>query len=235
MIDIHCHLLYGVDDGPKEIEESIEMLKEAARQGLTHIILTPHYRRGMFRFDKELADVHMSQLKPYAQKLGIELYLGTEIHVNGDIIQYLEEEKCLSLANSRYVLTEYEYDTEYSYIFQMTHTLFRHGYVPVIAHVERYGCLNKNPKKLEELQEIGALIQVNASAISGDEGWKVKNFCKNILKRGWVDIVASDSHGIKKRSCCLRRAYEYISEKYGEKQAFRLIVTNPNKILQKSL
>lgn len=231
MIDIHCHLLYGVDDGPKDIEESIKMLKVASEQGITDIILTPHYRRGMFKFNKELVLEHKAVLEQEAQEIGIRLHLGTEFHVNGDIIEYLEEGKCLSLADSEYVLTEYEYDTDYSYIFQMSHALLRHGYVPIIAHVERYGCLVRTPKRLEELQEIGALIQINAGAVIGEEGWNSKNFCKKVLKHGWVDMVASDSHGIKKRVCYMEDAYDYISEKYGEKTAYRLMIKNPKKII----
>ena len=231
MIDIHCHLLYGVDDGPKDMEESIKMLRSASEQGVTDIILTPHYRRGMFKFDKELILKHMEELEPYAQEIGVKLHLGTEFHVNGDIIEYLEEGRCLSLAGSEYVLTEYAYDTEYSYIFQMSHTLLRHGYIPVIAHVERYGCLVKTPKRLEELQEIGAFIQMNAGAVIGEEGWISKNFCKKALKQGWVDVIASDSHGIKKRVCYMEDAYDYISEKYGEKLAHKLMVKNPKKII----
>lgn len=232
MIDVHCHLLYGVDDGPGKIEESIAMLKEAAAQGVTDIILTPHYRRRMFKFDKELILEHKAELEPYANEIGIRLYLGTEFHVNGDIIEYLEKGRCLTLADSEYVLSEYEFDTEYSYIFKTTQELIRHGYVPVIAHVERYRCLVQNPKRLEELQEIGALIQMNAGAIVGEEGWGTKSFCKKVLKHGWVDIVASDSHGIKKRVCLMEECYDYISEKYGEKLAHRLMEKNPKNIIQ---
>ena len=231
MIDIHCHLLYGVDDGPKDMEESIKMLRSASEQGVTDIILTPHYRRGMFKFDRELIQKHMEALEPYAQEIGVKLHLGTEFHVNGDIIEYLEEGRCLSLAGSEYVLTEYAYDTEYSYILQMSHTLLRHGYIPVIAHVERYGCLVKTPKRLEELQEIGAFIQMNAGAVIGEEGWSSKNFCKKALKQGWVDLIASDSHGIKKRVCYMEDTYDYIREKYGEKLAHRLMIKNPKKII----
>lgn len=231
MIDIHCHLLYGVDDGPRTIEESIKMLNEASKQGITNIILTPHYRRGMFKFDKELVIGNKASLEQYAEELGIKLHLGTEFHVNGDIIEYLEEGRCLTLADSEYVLTEYEYDADYSYIFQMSHTLLRHGYVPIIAHVERYGCLVKTPKRLEELQEIGALIQINAGALIGEDGWNAKSFCKKALKNGWVDVVASDSHSIKKRGCYMEDAYDYISEKYGEKLAYRLMIKNPMKII----
>lgn len=231
MIDIHCHLLYGVDDGPKEPEEAIKMLKSASEQGVTDIVLTPHYRRGMFKFDKELVLAHKKELEAKADEYNIRLHVGTEIHVNGDIIEYLAEERVLSLADSEYVLTEYEYDTPYDYLFQMTHLLLRHGYIPVIAHVERYGCLTRNPKRLEELQEVGALIQMNAGAVVGEEGWQSQGFCKKALKHGWVDIIASDSHGIKKRVCYMEDAYDYISEKYGERIAYKLMIKNPKKII----
>ena len=231
MIDIHCHLLHGVDDGPEKIELSIAMLQFAKEQGVTDIILTPHYRRGMFKFDGDLVKAQMIELAPYAEEIGIKMHLGTEVHVNGDILEYIESHKVFTLADSEYVLTEYGYDTEYAYIFKNTHELLRHGYIPVIAHVERYACLVKNPKRLEELQEIGAWIQCNAAAIIGEEGWGTKQFCKKALKHGWVDVVASDSHDKKKRKCYMEDAYDYITEKYGEKLAYRLMIKNPKKII----
>lgn len=231
MIDIHCHLLFGVDDGPGKIEESIAMLRIAQEQGVTNIILTPHYRRGMFRFDGNLVLENMKALEPHALELGIKLHLGTEVHVNGDILEYLEEHKVFTLADSEYVLTEYGYDTEYSYIFKMSHELLRHGYIPVIAHVERYACLVNNPKHLEELQEIGVMIQCNAAAIIGEEGWATKQFCKKALKAGWVDFVASDSHDTRKRICYMEKCYNYLAKKYDEKLAYRLMIKNPKKII----
>lgn len=234
MIDIHCHLLFGVDDGPEKIEQSIAMLEEAQKQGITNIILTPHYRRGMFKFDGNLVLHNKEALELHAKQLGITLHLGTEIHVNGDILEYLEEKKVLTLADSEYVLTEYGYDTEYSYIFKMTQELLRHGYIPVIAHVERYRCLVEKPQHLDELKEIGALIQVNAAAILGQEGWKTKQYCKKILRQEWVDFVASDSHDMKKRICYLEKCYDYLTKKYSEKLAYRLMIKNPKKILSRN-
>ena len=231
MIDMHCHLLHGVDDGPEKIDLSIAMLRTAKEQGVTDIILTPHYRRGMFKFDGDLVKAQMIELAPYAEEIGIKLHLGTEVHVHGDILEYIEKRKVYTLADTEYILTEYGYDTEYSYIFKNTHELLRHGYIPVIAHVERYACLVKNPKRLEELQEIGAWIQCNASAIIGEEGWGTKQFCKKALKHGWVDVVASDSHDKKKRKSYMEDAYDYITEKYGEKLAYRLMIKNPKKII----
>ena len=231
MIDIHCHLLFGVDDGPSVIGESVRMLEEASRQGITNIVLTPHYRRGMFKFDGRLVKEHKEVLEPYAKELGIQLHLGTEIHVNGDILEYLADGKVFSLAGSEYVLTEYTYSTEYAYIFKMTQELLRHGYVPVIAHVERYACLVQEPERLDELQEIGALIQVNAAAILGKEGFGTKQYCKKLLKNGWIDFVASDSHDMKQRVCYMEKCYDYLCKKYGEKVADRLTIKNARKLI----
>ena len=231
MIDIHTHLLFGVDDGPKKIEESIEMLKYAKEQGIDTIVLTPHYRRGMFAFNKEQVVANMQKLLPYAQEIGIDLYLGTEFHVNGDIVEYLDNERCFTIAGSSYVLTEYEYETEYSYIHKMTQELMLHGYTPVIAHVERYECLVSDIARVETLKEMGARIQVNADAVLGVDGWRIKQFCKKLFKYGLVDIVASDSHGRNRRSCNMKKCREYIAKKYGESVAVKVTEKRPGRLL----
>ena len=135
MIDIHCHLLYGVDDGAKTIEESVAMLEAAKEQGISAMILTPHYRHGMFAYPKEEIEEHFRILEPYAQKLGIYLALGTEYHVNSHIVEALDSGRCRTMAGSRYVLCEYSHDSEYAYIYQMTQELVLHGYIPVFSHM----------------------------------------------------------------------------------------------------
>ena len=102
MIDIHCHLLYGVDDGSKSLEESVEMLKIAKKQGITGIILTPHLRHGMFKHPLEKIERHYKKLMPYAKKLGIELKLGTEYHVATDMIDAFHGGLCHTLADTQY-------------------------------------------------------------------------------------------------------------------------------------
>lgn len=231
MIDIHTHLLFGVDDGPKTIEESIAMLKYAKEQGIDTIILTPHYRKGMFPFHKEKVLLNFQKLQPHAKQIGIDLHLGTELHVNSDILEHLEEGRCLTLAGSSYVLTEYEYETQYSYIHKMTQELMLNGYTPVIAHIERYACLVSDIAKVETLKEMGALIQVNANAILGIDGWRVKRFCKKLFKFGLIDIVASDSHGMEGRVCNMKKCREYIVKKYGESVAVKVTEKKPGRLL----
>lgn len=232
MIDIHCHLLYGVDDGPSGLKESVMMLKEAKRQGVNSIILTPHYRHGMFPFNGERVQRHFEKLCEYAERIGVQIYLGTEYHVNSLCIQYLDSGRCLTLAGSEYVLTEYSYETEYSYIRNMTQELLFHGYTPVVAHVERYECMLENPNYAEELQGLGAWIQINADAVLGLEGRRVKHCCRYLLKNNIADVVASDSHGIEKRTCHLEKCWNYISRKYGESAALRVLEQKPGKIIR---
>lgn len=231
MIDIHCHLLYGVDDGAKTIEESVAMLEEAKRQGIIGIILTPHYRHGMFDYPTEEIAEHYRMLLPYAKKLEMYLALGTEYHVNSQIVEALDKGRCRTLAGSRYVLCEYSRDTEYSYIYQMTQELLLHGYVPVLAHTERYPAL-ADPKDVEEIRSLGAWITVNADAVLGLEGMGPKKYCRKLLKEELVDAIASDSHGIKSRACHMQKCRERIEKKYGLQEAEKLFEKNPLKIIK---
>ena len=232
MIDIHCHLLYGVDDGAQTIEESVAMLKVAREQGVQAMILTPHYRHGMFAYPTDTIEEHFEKLKLYADSLGIQIFLGCEYHVNSQITQAFDAGRCHTLADTKYVLTEYSHQSEFSYIHKMTEELILHGYIPVIAHVERYRCMVENLDLAAELQDMGAMIQMNADAILGLEGWGSKRYCKKMLQEELVDLVASDSHGIAERVSHMRKCYDAITKKFGEDYAESLMHGNPIKILE---
>lgn len=231
MIDIHCHRLFQVDDGSKSLEESVEMLRIAKEQKITAVILTPHYRHGMFGYPKNEVEANFAALHPYAAKLGIDLHLGTEYHVNSRMMEAFSSGRCHTLAGSRYILTEYSGAGEYTFMEQMTQEAIRYGYIPVIAHVERYRCIVEQPERAAQLQRLGAWIQVNADAVLGLEGWGPKRFCKRLLKEGWVDVVASDCHGIWERACHLDRCYALVEKKYGHARAEELFCENPGQIL----
>jgi protein-tyrosine phosphatase len=235
MIDIHCHLLYGVDDGAETIEESQMMLRAAKEQGVEAVILTPHYRHGMFAYPQEAIAEHYAKLAPYAKELGVGLALGTEYHVNTDIVTALESGRCRTLAGSRYVLCEYSGSSEFSYLYNTAQELVLHGYIPVIAHAERYSCLTGDIEGADSLRELGAWIQLNADAILGMEGISTKKFCKKMLKAGYVDVVASDSHGMDRRACHLGKCRQVLTKKFGEEYAGRLLFGNPAKIIAGAL
>ena len=233
MIDIHCHMLFGVDDGADSLEESVKLLADARKQGVTDVILTPHLRHGMFHYDRALVDRNFQSLLPYAEKIGIHLYLGCEYHVNTEIMDAYGNGKFHSLADRKYILTEYSSASEYSFVVKMTQEIIRHGFVPVIAHVERYGCLREEIERVAELQDMGAWIQINADAVLGLEGRGTKKFCKELLEEEWVDVIASDTHDLKKRACHMEKCFSYIGKKYGADYARELMEQKPAQIIGK--
>lgn len=231
MIDIHSHIVFGVDDGAKDLEESIAMLKDAKSQGVDAIIATPHYRRGMFSYPKSEIERNFNRLKHEAKVLGMEIYLGTELHVNSMTIEYVETGRCHTLADTAYVLMEYKYEVEFSYIKETVQAALRHGYIPIVAHVERYRCMYKLDN-VEFLREIGAMIQVNADAVIGKDGFRVKAYVKKLLKNYLVDFIGSDSHGMKQRKNHMGKCQEYLYRKYDSRYIDRILEKNAREILQ---
>ena len=136
MIDIHCHMLYGVDDGAEDRQMSVAMLKDAAKQGISAVILTPHYRQGMFKYPLEEIRAAYEDLYSEAEKLGVMIYLGCEYHADSDTGENLKNGRCLTLADSDYVLVEFKYESYIGFIRNTLNDLLAHGYTPVIAHAE---------------------------------------------------------------------------------------------------
>ena len=231
LVDIHCHLLYGVDDGAKTLEDSIHMLDVAVEEEVTDMILTPHYRHGMFAYPGDVIRKRFLQLQLEAEKRGVRLYLGCEYHVNSRIIPYLEGKRVLSLAGSEYVLTEYAHDTEESYICQMSEELLCHGYIPVIAHIERYDCFRKNIQLASQLRRQGVWIQINADAVLGKNGFGTKRFCKQLMDQEAVDVIASDSHDVTDRRNHLGQCYSLVAKRYGEPLVRQWMDENPRQII----
>ena len=230
MIDIHTHLLYDVDDGAESLEQSLEMIKDAKAQGVDAIILTPHYRHGMFPYQKEKIDTNYAMLKEHVAPLGVQLYLGTEQHVNSMTIEYLENGRCHTLADTNYVLAEYKFDTEFAFIKASVQDMMRHGYIPIVAHVERYKCMD-NLKHIELLKEIGAMIQVNADAVLGKNGLRAKGYTRKLLKNYYVDFVASDCHDLDERRSNMGKCREYLYKKFDSRYVDRILVKNAEMIL----
>ncbi|MCR5801699.1 MAG: capsular biosynthesis protein [Lachnospiraceae bacterium] len=235
MIDIHCHILYGVDDGAKDLEMSVEMLWEEAKQGVTDVILTPHYRRGMFAYDPELVAKNYDELYDEVSKRGIPigLYLGCEYHVDSDMLYNLRSNRCYTLAGTEYCLTEYEYGASFDHMLRTTKWLVAAGYIPIIAHAERCDCIGKRPELLSELRAGGSLIQINADAVIGkDGGLFASRLCDRIIKEGNADLVASDAHNTTKRMIHMKECWDRISSKHGEETAERLMDINPGEIIR---
>ena len=169
-----------------------------------------------------------AELKKEAEVIGIALYLGCEYHVNSRILEYLQQGRCHSMADGKYVLTEYSYETEYSYIVEWTRILLRNGYIPIIAHAERYECIFRKPQRVDELMRFGAFVQLNADSVLGKLGFRLKQFCKKVLKDNCESIIiASDAHDLELRENRLMQCYNYVERKFGSETAEAVFVRNP--------
>ncbi len=231
LTDIHCHLLPNVDDGPTSVAEAVALLEEMHEQGVRRIIATPHYRPGMFEASMGRIWKHYQGMQKIAASRGIRLYLGCEYYRNPEIADLVKQRKRPSMAGSGYILIEFSPDDMFHTISNHIYFLCTQGFKPVIAHVERYGSC-KDIKKLEELVELGAYIQVNADAVLGKQGRELKHFCRKLLKENVVDFIASDAHDLKHRKPELEKCAMYVEKKFGEQYAHRIFVDNPAKIIR---
>lgn len=233
LVDIHCHMLPCVDDGAVDIKEAVRMLKMERDQGVRTIIVTPHYRKRMFETPAAEVKKQFRFLREIAWEYdeSLRLYLGCEFHAEADMVSLLRTGRVMSMAGSRYVLTEFSNRMDTFYIRERLYALLSSGYKPIIAHAERYDCMRGNIDFVEELISMGAYIQVNADSLIGKEGFGTKRFCKTLMKHGAVHFVDSDSHGSRERISRLGEAYAYVENKFGRTCAEEIFVSNPHRIL----
>jgi protein-tyrosine phosphatase len=233
LYDIHIHLVFGVDDGPSDIEESEAMLRSAANDGIKTVIATPHKRYGMFEYDIGTVEQNFEKLKKTADELGIALYLGCEYHACSDMIDDIKSGRVHTLGDSKYVLCEFSYATEAEEMLNSVYSLVANGYIPIIAHAERYGVIQDDPGFCGELKKRGAYIQVNSGSILGEEGRHIRKTARTLLKYDLADAVASDAHGEKYRKSSLAKSYDFVVKKYTEWYADKLYRKLPKEIAEK--
>lgn len=232
LTEIHCHLLPGVDDGPDTVREAANLLKRMREDGVRRIIVTPHYRPEMFETSMQRIGRQYQGMKRLAGKQKIQLFLGCEFYRSEESLKLLNRRERPALANSSYVLMEFAPTDVYQTIWNYVSELSVHGWKPVIAHVERYECCRKDIGLVKELSELGARIQVNAGAVMGGNGMRVKRFCRKLMDEDLIDFIASDAHDEKRRQPNLGECARYVTKKYGQEYAHRIFVENPEKILR---
>ena len=231
LIDIHCHVLPFVDDGPDTLEEAVEILKESKRQGIKHMILTPHYQKEIF--EKPMAQVigSFQKLQKEASELGMQLFLGCEYFRDSQIYEQIEKGRRVTMSRSPYILIEFSGCDTFMYIRNYAYEMKNKGYQPVIAHIERYeSCWNL--EKIQELKDCGVMIQLNASTVLGKNGWKNKRMCMKLMENDLIDYIASDTHNLNERAQNLGRCAEYVRGKMGTAYAKKIFYDNPSNILR---
>ena len=233
MIDIHCHVLYGVDDGAQDLSTSQAMIDRMAQEGVTAVIATPHFRHHMFSYPQDKIEEAYQKLKVYAAEKNIGLYLGCEYHVDHDIYDNLEKSRIHALADTTYILTEYSYVVDLEQILTYTQDLIMRGWRPIIAHAERCEVFQRKPRLVEEVIDAGTQIQVNADSVLGIDGRAVKKTSRKLLDLDLVDYIASDAHDLDERVSHMGDCFSFVRKKYGEDTAQTLFERNPARIIQR--
>ena len=231
-IDIHSHILPGLDDGAADIKQTELMMKAAYSQGVRIICATPHFRPAMFPVSLSRRQEAFELAKDIAKDVSpdLEIILGNELYYSEDCIKYLKDGSCRCMGNTRYVLVEFNPVTDFETMRKRLMRLISEGFIPLIAHIERYACVRENISRVEELIETGGYIQVNSDSIIGDS-FMVRRFVRKLLKYGMVHFVASDSHNNSDRAFGFTEAVSYIEKKCGRKYVNELMYLNPIRML----
>ncbi|PLT35763.1 tyrosine-protein phosphatase [Bacillus sp. V5-8f] len=217
MIDIHSHILPGVDDGAKDLKASIEMAKVAVNEGIRTIIATPHHKNGdfenspasIFRKVEELNEILSTESIP------LTVLPGQEIRIYGEFIEDYETGQLLTLNQTQYVFIECPSNHVPRYTDKLLFDIQMRGLVPIIVHPERNSEIIENPDLLYQFVKNGTLSQLTASSIAGHFGKKIKKFSLQLIEANLTHFVSSDAHNVTSRSFKMIEAFEEIEKKYG--------------------
>lgn len=238
MIDIHSHIIFDVDDGPKNREMTRALLQASYEQGVRTIIATSHRRKGMFETPEEKIAENFKEVETIAAAVAPDLKIlyGAEIYYTSDVLEKLEHKKIPSLASTSYVLIEFSMNTPYKEIHAALGHILRLGLTPVVAHIERYHCLEGDEKRVRELINMGCYMQVNSVNVLQPKLFKdshkvMKKRVKFFLEKDLVHFVASDMHNKDKRPSYMKQAYQIVQKKYGKTRADSLFKANQELLI----
>lgn len=215
MIDMHSHIINGIDDGSKSIEMTINMLKKAEQSGTTDIIATPHFMRGRFEVEYNEVLKKVEELKGISREnnIDINIYAGQEVYYSRKLLEYYNDKIIGTINNSKYMLIELpmlEFNIEE--VINTIYELQIRGITPIIAHPERYKPFIKKPSMINVLIKEGMLFQLNAGSIAGDFGKDVKKTATKYLEHNIYSVVGSDAHRDRGRDTDMRKTLNILEE-----------------------
>ena len=230
MIDFHSHILPGIDDGSKNLEQSIAMVNEAKKVGFTKIISTSHYMENYYECNEKNRKELLEQVQKNVN--GIELCLGNEIYITNNIIELLQNGQASSINGTKYVLFEFPLiTTRPMNDKEVIYRLVENGYIPIIAHPERYPFIQENPDYLFELEEMGALFQANYGSIIGMYGLKAKKTLKILLKNNLISFFGSDVHKPEQVYNKIPKIIKKLKKVISDEEFIEFTEINPQKVL----
>lgn len=236
MIDLHTHILAGLDDGAKTEVETIQMVKLAYENGIRTILATPHHMNRTYMNEKPVIEAHVKELNALLQshEISMRILPGQELRIYGQVVDDLHQGKIQTLNNSKYLLIEFPSNEVPNYTEQLFFDLLREGIVPVIAHPERNRELIRNPEKLYDLVKQGALAQVTSGSLTGVFGKEIEKVSHDFLSRNLIHFLATDAHNLNTRTFDLREAYERVEKAHGSELVYllqdnsELVIRNQN-------
>ena len=234
MIDVHSHLVYGVDDGSKTIEESVEILRNLYKMGITDTIITPHYINETIYVSPKLTNLKkLVKIKEQLIKenIDVNVYLGNEVYIDKNISKLVKENKICTLNNTEYILIELPMSGIYPDYIDIFSQLIDEGFKVILAHPERYISFQKDFNKIYELKEIGVLFQCNLGSILGEYGKESTKVIKRLLKEKLVYMIGTDIHHDKGKYDMLEKAIKKYKKYLSKNEIEDILKNNAKKIL----
>lgn len=236
-VDMHSHILPAVDDGAQDIEESLEMMRVAYDSGIRQMIVTPHYKRGRHNASAQTIMEKITELEDFAMQKGydISLFPGNEIYYFEGLVDALENQEVLTLNGTDRVLIEFSPNEQFTYIRNAFDEVIGAGYVPVMAHVERYECMVSNPEFVYELKDMGVEIQSNAASIEGKYGKTIQKFLLKLLNDEIIDYVGTDAHNADSRKPSMEECCKVLQKKISPEYMAAIISVNAEELIDKEV
>lgn len=233
MIDIHCHILPGLDDGPQTLEESLSLCRAAANDGVRTIVATPHYKPGTYEWSGAEVLAAISRLSSAVAAAGINLRIlpGAEVSVFPELSSQLKAGGPLTLNQGIYFLVEFRPHSIPANSEAFLTSFLDAGLVPVIAHPERNAWFMGHPEVLYPLVRRGVLLQITAASLTGGLGPQARDFSSYLLRHDLAHVIASDAHDLSDRPAALSRAVSLAADLVGEERAVTMVTTVPEAII----
>ena len=236
MIDLHCHILPGVDDGADSPDTALAMAEIAVDAGISTVVATPHCnaRDPRKNFRSVALDAAFRGLQEAFDRAGLPIRVlpGCEVLLRGDVGRLLDTQALYTLAGSRYLLVEFYFDEHPETMDAALEAVRSRGFVPVIAHPERYFCVQDRPEMAARWYERGDVLQLNKGSILGDLGERAYDTSRDFLRRGLCHVIASDAHHAQYRTPSFTRLLNELEYFFPEAPAELLLETNPRIILE---
>jgi protein-tyrosine phosphatase len=233
MIDLHCHLLPGIDDGASDLSVSLEMARALVADGVSIVACTPHILPGLYHNTGPQIRAATAQLQKVLNEQGVPLQLttGADNHIVPDFVSQLRGGHLLSLADSRYVLVEPPHHVAPPRLEEFFFNLLVANYVPILTHPERLTWIDSRYDAVQRLVRAGGWVQITAGSLSGIFGRKARYWGERMLDEGWVHLIATDAHDVSRRPPNLSEGRELAAKRVGDAEAQNLVVTRPRRVL----